>query len=60
MKIGKINSYKSLKSININGINYKYFDLETLSDFFDFDLSKIPNTKIGLAINDRLKKASNK
>jgi len=27
MKIGKKNSYKSLKSININGENYKYFSL---------------------------------
>jgi len=27
MKTGKKNSYKSLKSININGENYKYYSL---------------------------------
>ena len=44
MKIGKINSYKSLKSININGINYKYFSLlEAEKNGLD-GISKLPKS----------------
>ncbi len=39
-----LNSFDTCKNLTINKKNYKYFDLHTLSDIYDFELSKIPNS----------------
>ncbi len=42
-----LNSFNTLKNITIDNRDYKYFDLNVLSDIYNFELSKIPNsTKI--------------
>ena len=44
MKIGKINSYKSISSININGKNYKYFSLSEAEKNGLKGISKLPKS----------------
>ena len=44
MKIGKKNSYNSLKSININEINYKYFSLSEAEKNGLEGISRLPKT----------------
>ncbi len=39
-----LNSFNTCKNITINKKNYKYFDLQTLSDIYGFELSKVPNS----------------
>ena len=39
-----LNSFDTCRNLTINKKNYKYFDLHTLSDIYDFELSKIPNS----------------
>ena len=38
----KRNSFKSEQIIEINNQNFKYFDLNKVSKYFDVDLNKIP------------------
>ena len=44
MKIGKKNSYKSLKNININGKNYKYYSLSEAEKNGLKGISKLPKS----------------
>ncbi len=37
-----INSFNSEQNLTVNNQNYKYFDLKTVSEQFNIDLSKIP------------------
>ena len=39
-----LNSFNTCKTITIDNKNYKYFDLNILSNTYNFDLSKIPNS----------------
>ena len=44
MKIGQKNSYNSLKSININGKNYKYFSLSEAENNGLNGISRLPKS----------------
>ena len=44
MKIGNKNSYKSLKSITINGKNYKYYSLTEAEKNGLKGISKLPKS----------------
>ena len=44
MKPGNKNSYKSLKSININGKNYKYYSLVEAEKNGLHNISKLPKS----------------
>ena len=44
MKPGIKNSYKSLKTININGINYKYYSLSEAEKNGLTGISKLPKS----------------
>ncbi len=39
-----LNSFNASKNITIDKIDYKYFDLNTLSNTYNFNLSKVPNS----------------
>ena len=39
-----LNSFNTCKKITIDKKNYKYFDLNILSNTYNFDLSKVPNS----------------
>ena len=40
-----INTFKTKSNIIINGKKYVYFDLNILANYFNFNLSSIPNSK---------------
>ena len=44
MKPGNKNSYKSLKTINVNGKNYKYYSLLEAEKNGLSDISKLPKS----------------